>query len=376
MTPKLHAAGPGDGTRLAPELSPDLLAMLLRYAVLAPSRYNTQPWLFEIEGPELRVYGDARRALPAADPEGRELAMACGAALHNVEVAALHFGRASSIEIPAGGRKDGLLGRFALEEPRAPTPLDEALFAAVPARRTNRLAFDAREPPAGLLAALVREAAAHGASLHVVEQPARPAVAALVAEGDRIEWSSARFRAEVAAWSRQNRSGARDGMPGYAQGLSEPAAALHRLRLRLGGAGGGEERRDRHYALHTRALLVLSTLGDRSADWVAAGRALQHVLLRAAAHGLSASYFSQVVEVPRLRAGLREALGERRHPQLLFRLGYGLALSATPRRPPEEVLRALRPTAPERAIVGPLTGDQQKPVGEFVTGSQPASASP
>jgi nitroreductase len=339
------------------ERAPELLALLLRHAVLAPSRHNSQPWLFEIEGPELRVYADERRALPAADPEGREAAMACGAALHNVEIAALHHGRATSVELLPAVRKDGLLARLTLEERRAPRPPDEALYQAIPVRRTNRLAFDAREPPAGLLCTLAREAACCGATLRAIEQGARTEVAELVAEGDRIEWSSARFRAEVAAWSRENRPGARDGMPGYAQGMSESAAALHRLLVRFHADVGSEERRDRHYALHTRALLVLSTAGDRGADWVAAGRAMQRVLLRATAHGLSASYFSQAVEVPRLRAGLREAIGERAHPQLLFRLGYGRSLAPTPRRPPDEVLRSLRTTAPERALMRPLEAE-------------------
>ena len=31
------------------------LRFLLQWAVLAPSRHNTQPWLFEIEGDELRL---------------------------------------------------------------------------------------------------------------------------------------------------------------------------------------------------------------------------------------------------------------------------------------------------------------------------------
>ena len=357
MTEKLQVVDPRRAPPAAPECAPELLAYLLRYAVLAPSRHNTQPWLFEVEGPELRVYADLRRALPAADPDGRELAMSCGAALHNVEVAASHFGRASSVELLPGGRKDGLLGRLTLEERQTPGPLDEELFAALPVRRTNRLAFDAREPPVGLLTALTREAAAYGASLRIIEQAERPAVAELVAEGDRIEWSSPPFRAEVAAWSRLNRSGARDGMPGYVQGMSEPAAALHRLFVRLRPDAGAEERRDRHYALHTRALLLLSTARDHGSDWVAAGRAMQRVLLRAAAHGLSASYFSQAVEVPRLRAGLREALGERAHPQLLFRLGFGRALSPTPRRAPAEVLRSVRSSAPERGLVGPIGSD-------------------
>jgi hypothetical protein len=327
------------------------LRFLLRHAILAPSRHNAQPWLFEIEGPELRVYGDWRRALRVADPQGRELLMACGAAAFNVEVAALHHGHATSLEVMAGSRKDGLLGRLVLEERRPPTPEDEQLYEAIGKRRTNRLAFDAREVPFGVVTELVREAAREGAALRVVDRTLRPEVAELVAEGDRIQWASARYRAELATWTRSNKPGEVDGMPGYAHGYSDSASILHRVLVRLRTGASAEERRSRHYALHTRALLTLCTHGDGPADWFQAGRVMQRVLLRASAKGLSASYFSQAIEVPPVRARLREAIGERGFPQLLFRLGYGQKVRASPRRPVELVLRSMAAAAPEHGIV-------------------------
>jgi FtsP/CotA-like multicopper oxidase with cupredoxin domain len=93
------AADPSFPTTAGPA---ERLRFLLGYAVLAPSRHNTQPWMFEIEGDEVRVYVDAARALPAADPDGRQLLMACGAALVNLRVAAHHFGHATSAEILPG----------------------------------------------------------------------------------------------------------------------------------------------------------------------------------------------------------------------------------------------------------------------------------
>lgn len=327
------------------------LRFLLRYAVLAPSRHNTQPWLFEIDGPELRVYADGRRALRAADPRGRELVMACGAAVHNVELAALRFGVATSLEVVAGGRKDALLARLTLEEPRAAPPGTAALFLAIAARRTNRFGFDARDVPPGILVALAREAALLGGRLAAVEESLRPAVAELVGEGDRRQASDAHFRAELAAWTRGNHAGDVDGVPGYALGLSAPASLLQRLRLRLQGRAPDDEHRDRYYALHSRALLVLSTAGDAPADWLAAGRAMQRVLLRATAEGLSASYFSQALEVPETRSRLRQVLAGRGAPQLLFRLGFGGALRATPRRSVAAVLRSVSIAAlPPRPI--------------------------
>jgi nitroreductase len=327
------------------------LRFLLRHAVLAPSRHNTQPWLFEIEGAELRIYGDSRRALRVADPQGRELAMACGAAALNVEIAGLHHGHATSLEVMDGSRKDGLLARLALEERRAPTPADEQLYEAIGKRRTNRLAFDPRDVPYGVVTSLIREAAREDAVLRLVDRTLRPAVAELVAEGDRVQWASARYRAELASWTRTNRPGEVDGVPGYSQGFSDPASLLHRMFVRLRTGASANERRSRHYALHTRALFALCTAADRPSDWFRAGRIMQRLLLRATAQGLSASYFSQAVEVPSVRVRLREAIGERGWPQLLFRLGYGPELRPTPRRPVELVLRSMSTSGPEHGIV-------------------------
>jgi nitroreductase len=317
------------------------LRFLLQWAVLAPSRHNTQPWLFEIAGDELRIYADTSRTLPVADPDGRQLLVSCGAALVNLRLAAAHFGHATSVELLPGHRRDGLLGRVRLEERSASTPEVEELFRAIPRRRTNRLPLDGREPPDGLVTALLRDARRQGVSLLPVEPHQRRLVADLIAEGDDAAWSSARFRAELAGWVRTNRSARRDGLPGYALGMSDAAALVHPILVRLQNPARAEAERDRRRALGTKALLVLSTPRDGKAEWLQAGAALQRILLRATAAGLFASYFTQPIETPALRRKLAEAIGDPGAPQVMFRLGYGLEPRATPRRPVEDVLRRM-----------------------------------
>jgi len=346
------------------------IRFLLQWAVLAPSRHNTQPWTFEIEGDELRVYADASRSLPAADPDGRQLVMSCGAALVNLRLAAAHFGRATSAEILPGHRRDGLLARVRLEERSASTPEAEELFRAIPRRRTNRLPLDGREPPEGLVTALLREARREGVSLRPVEENQRRVVADLIAEGDGGAWSSSRFRGEVAGWTRTNRSGRRDGVPGYALGMSDAAALVHPLLVRLQNPARSEADRDRRRALRSKALLVLSTQRDGEAEWLRAGEALQRVLLRATASGLFASYFAQPIESPALRRRLADAIGDPGAPQIMFRLGYGLDPRATPRRQVEDVLRrmdpvARRPTALALRTPVPVAGWAPAPTSEM-----------
>jgi hypothetical protein len=306
--------------------------------VLAPSRHNTQPWKFEIEGDELRIYEDDARCLPSADPDGRQLVMSCGAAMVNLRLAASHFGHATSVEIVRGHRTDGLLARVRLEERHPSTPDAEELFRAIPRRRTNRLPLDGREPPDGLVSALCREARREGAWLRAVEEPERRAVAELVAQGSEHQWSSGRFRRELAGWTRTSSSRRRDGLPAFALGMSDTAAALQTILARVYGRGGAEADRDRRRALGTKTLLVLSTPHDGKAEWVQAGEALQRVLLRAAAAGLFASYFAQPIETPELRRRLADTIGEQGAPQVMFRLGYGLEPRATPRRAVEDML--------------------------------------
>ncbi len=348
MIPETAGRQPADGAFPSRGDPAERLRFLLSWSVLAPSRHNTQPWLFEIEGDEVRLYADASRGLPATDPDGREMIMACGAALTNLSIAAAHFGYATSSEVVRGYRRDGLVARVWLEERRPSTPETEELFQAIPRRRTNRLPLDGREPPEGLVAQLVREARREGAWLRPVEDHQRALVADLVSEGDEVQWSNPRWRAELSAWTRLNGSARRDGMPAAAHGLSDLAAFLQPLVQRLHNPCRLEAERDRRRARTTRALLVLSTSRDGKEEWVAAGEALQRILLRATAAGLPASSLNQAGEVPELRSRLRDAVGEAGLPQVMIRLGYGLEVSPVPRRRVDEVLRRYEPESRAR----------------------------
>lgn len=310
------------------------LRHLLRYAVAAPSLHDSQPWAFEIAGPELRVFVDPRRTLRTADPDGREAVLACGAAIENLRIAAAHHGHGVEVE-PCAPRPGGPLAVVRLVGRRPPTAAEEALHSAIGRQRFGVAVHSRPVPPADLLG-LAEEARGDGLIRRVPRWLARP-VAELVAEADAHQWSSARFRAERAAWTR-GRLSARPGIVPERPGFS-PAALLRRL-LRLG--GGRRAELDRRCDERTRTLILLSTREDGTADWLAAGRALQRVALRAEVEGLAVAPMNQPVEVPDTRRRLRRELGDPGWPQALLRVGYrdGVAHAPAPRRPIDLVLRS------------------------------------
>jgi hypothetical protein len=71
---------------------------------------------------------------------------------------------------------------------------------------------------------------------------------------------------------------------------------------------------------------------------VQAGRALSALLLAATEEGVLAQPLGQVVDVPEARWGLQRLLGTLGAPQMLLRLGFGVSVPVSPRRPVDEVL--------------------------------------
>ena len=317
----------------------DQLKFLLRYAVLAPSNHNTQPWMFRVRGNTVELYANRARSLHITDPDDRQLLLSCGCALFHLRLAIWHFGHLDRTHVlPTPGNAD-LLARVSVGEEDAPTPQQDALFAAIPKRRTNRQLFRDDPLPEELKHELVKAADREGAWLHFVnDRTERNALADLIAEGDRVQWANQRFRLELAAWLHPNNSEAGDGIPNSAQNAGDLLSVAGPIVIRTFDLGEGQAAKNRDIAVYSPGLVVLGTDADGPAAWLAAGQALARVLLRARASGVWASFLNQPIETPAFRPQVAALSGRGGWPQIILRLGYGPNVNPTPRRAVEEVL--------------------------------------
>jgi hypothetical protein len=312
---------------------------LLRYAILAPSSHNSQPWLFDITHDRLDLYADPTRALPVVDPENRELVISCGAALEYLCVSARYFGYAPSVSYHDWNDDADLLARFSFGERIQPDATDIAMFNAIPRRHTNRMKFDQEIVPQSVIEELKTFCEGEDVIFHVLnEESDRNEVARMVTEGDQIQGSDGRFRRELAAWVHANRTRSRDGMPGYAFGVGDLSSVFAPLVVRTFDWGNGQAARDQQLAMGSPLLAVLKTIGDAPSDWINTGRALARVLLWLTHHHLSASFLNQPIEVQDLRLAFGQKLGGDARPQILLRIGYGPETKPTPRRPVKEIM--------------------------------------
>jgi hypothetical protein len=321
---------------------------LLRYAILAPSGHNTQPWLFKIVGNNvIEVYADRSRALPLVDPDDRELIISCGAALYNLCLAANYFGIEDEVRLlPDKNNNPGLQARISLKYDDKGTikkqaERDAPLFEAITKRRSNRSSFEKRTLPDDLLVSLKDSASGNGAWLDMIyDEEKKNALADLISQGDRIQLSDKRFRRELAAWIHPNRSKSQDGMPGYAHGVTgDIASHLGPFLIRTFDIGKGQAAKDKELATGSPVLAVLGTDADEPLNWIKTGQALERILLRARADNIWTTFMNQPIEVPELRPKLLQALGRATgFPQLLMRMGYGKEVKPTPRREIDDVI--------------------------------------
>lgn len=302
---------------------------LIEAAITAPSSHNTQPWLFQIWNHGIALLADRTRALPVNDPEDRELTISCGAALFALRVAAGEVGLALRIIRQPEATDPDCLAR--IQPDGVGEPELAALAGALDQRHTYRKRFQDR--PLAETTTLIQAAEAEGAQLICLETEAqRHAAAALVAEGDAIQWASPSWRRELAAWMHPRRQGDGLSLPGLVAPFAQAV-------VRSFDMGGGIGAKDRELAEGSPLLAVLATSGDAPGDWLQAGEALQRLLLTGCLAGLQASYLNQPIQIAALRPKLQQVLGIDAVPQLLLRLGYPKeSVPAAARRPLEAVL--------------------------------------
>lgn len=315
----------------------DQMQFLLRFAVLAPSSRNTQPWMFRITSDGVEVFADYTRRLTTIDPDDRELLMSIGAAITNFRVAAAHFGFTTSVRYDAQPDND-LAACITVRETCLPDPWLSRLFAAIPKRHTNRGLFDRKpiDPPAWSRVCEVLDRFPETFSLVLPDE--KHHAAELIDYAERVQMTWPALRAEIADWIRTDERLHTDGIPADALGVPRILASGASWFVRQFEAGAWHGPRDRRLADSAAELLIVCANDDR-VSLLQAGEALEHLLLAITGAGLQYSFLNQAIEVRSLRERVKMLADSKSPAQLLIRIGTALPIDqSTPRRPVGSVI--------------------------------------
>ncbi|WP_039805130.1 Acg family FMN-binding oxidoreductase [Nocardia araoensis] len=320
---------------------PEALRSALALASRAPSVHNTQPWLWRLGRETVHLFTDESRRLPHTDPDGRDLVLSCGAALHHLRVAARAEGWETVIHrLPNPAATEHLAS---IEFRRNPcTPEDVELARAISRRSTDRRRYSSWAVPAAHIEAIIAAGAATGVLVRDVD--AEPARTRLLRAFERAAWQHARdlsYGAELAQWSGRHAAPQRVPARNAVLTYDDPT-------VRPFSNPGLPQAVVRDIDAADRMMLLCTSSDDRLSQ-LRAGEAVSAVLLTATTLGLATCPLTEPMELTETRRQIRAGvLDDTGYPQIIVRVGYAIPsadpVPATPRRPLDEVVRPLDPS--------------------------------
>lgn len=274
---------------------------IAHWARRAPSGGNVQPWFVETADESLTVTLDPART-SGLDVRRRGSAVAVGAAVLNARIAAAHEGLSATDTVVDLGddvvRAEVVLGGGAVCREEA------ELFPAMSTRGTNR--HHGRPQPLDTTTAAALLGAAEAEGCRWVCSDDRSTLAAIgeiLAESDRVRYLTQHLHAEMMSELRWPGDADPDtGIDVATLGLDRtdlvkldvarrPEVMRHLAEWDTGSALG-DDSRDRLAATSAVGLVLVD--GDRAADFVRGGRAVQRVWITAERHGLAVHPVSPV----------------------------------------------------------------------------------
>jgi nitroreductase len=306
----------------------DQARFLLRYAILAPSSHNSQPWEFVIDDGMVEVHATEERWLDVADQDKRELYLSLGCAVENFAVAAEHFGLGVDVAYRDDPSPVAVVDLQPDGEPSSHRSPE--LFDAMTERYTNHHLFREEPLDTAVLERLRDVISEDDVTMTVLDGELKETVAELQGDADRRQMENPAYRKELGHW------------------IGIGALGDSWLKARIGQAvvshlnvGDREAQKNSKLVQSAPAVCVLSTDSDEPSARVKAGHVYERMSLIATSEGVAVHPMSQILERPEMRETLADRLdGDGELPQHLFRLGYPEAEQGhTPRWPLETFLR-------------------------------------
>ncbi|PJZ52094.1 Acg family FMN-binding oxidoreductase [Leptospira adleri] len=313
---------------------------LIRYATLAPSGHNSQPWKFSLKENTIRIFPDFNRRLPAVDPDDRELYISLGCALENLLIASEQAGYIPEVEyFPAREEKECI--QVILK--KGISKKNETLFRAIPLRQSTRNEYDGKSLSSFELNRLDEARKAKTIQRFVLTDKKRiEPLIEYVKEGDRIQISNPEYYKELKEWIRFNESEAiarGDGLATRCTGNPSVPRWIGEILMDAVVSGKSQGDSDEKLIRSSSGMVVFTSRKNDRESWIEVGRAFEQWTLLATSLNVKSAFMNQPAELPGLRSQLAEYLGiGKEFPQLLVRFGYSQPMPNSPRRPLDQVV--------------------------------------
>ncbi len=296
---------------------------IIKYAAMAPSGYNTQPWKFKTGNDTVSLMPDFTRALPVVDSDHHALYISLGCALENLILAANESNYETKIEITGNENKPQILVTL-YDEPEAGK---SELFDYILKRQARRNKYSNDKIPDNLLSELFNDPQDEGVQtkLFLSGNEIRGLVPYII-EGTWQQFSNKAFVDELVSWVRFSLKEAMqkgDGIQAASLGLPNTGRIIGNIVMKHFVSAGSEARRMEQLTKTSSGLALFMAEQNDPYHWIKLGQAFQRFGLKAAKYRISHSHLDMPCEEQQVRDKLIHDLQLKDlTPLLLIRFGY------------------------------------------------------
>ncbi len=322
----------GFGNDLAPSAQ---MLELVRFASLAASGHNTQPWKFAITQNAIEIHPDLSRRLPAVDPNDRELWISLGCALENLLIAARAAGFSPKVSYPNATD-------FIRVDLTTDTAQKSALLGAIVLRQNTRSMYDGKPLERSALNQLQSLPLEPGINLNFeLGAAGLETVLEYVNRGNLSQYANKDFLNELIAWLRFTKKEALasgDGLYSGASGNPQVPRWLGQMVV-AGTKPQAQADSDAQKLRSSSGAVVVTSESDDKTAWVRTGQVYERLALEMTSLNIKSAFLNQPIEVAEVRGEFQSALKlETALPQLLVRFGHAEPMPNSLRRPLQDIL--------------------------------------
>ena len=303
--------------------SEDKIRFLLKYAVLAPSTHNTQPWLFKIEKTVCSIYINQKYRLPEADPHGRDIFISIGCCVENLVLAAKYFGFFDKIDFITNG--NDAVAKIYFKEGGSQDKKYEPLVLTIPRRINARGIFKNESISQSLIDSVTDNLDDEYIDIlqvnFVKEKMGILKIADLTAEGLKTAYRRKSFRKEMYKWMNNSLTKKKEGIPGYALKMPFLASFILPTTVRFFNIGKLLAKLNYKSVSSVPLITIISSRDNTPIVWLKTGRLIERLMLDFNSKGLNTSIFSASIEMGDLYKDVQKVINTNQIPQFLFVVG-------------------------------------------------------
>lgn len=328
-----------EAAKVAKELpAQEKIKSILRFAVLAPSTHNSQPWLFKITDTSCFIYYNSKIKLPESDLKSRNLYISFGCLIENLVIASEYFGVFDKVTYFPSKEKN-LITRVDfknIKKAKVNTKLNNKMYGLVN-RITHRGVWAEKSIKDSTVESIKSLNNFKDLNIFTITDKSKIAkLADLTATGLKMAYKRPAFRQEMSKWINNNFSKRVEGIPGYALRMNKIGSWIFTKVVSPINVGPILAILNKKSVGSSPLVCVITAKTDSKVNWLNTGRLAQRVMVELNSEDVKTSIYVASVEIGSLYKEVQKVIGTNDIPQFLFSGGYmNHRQPPTPRHPIE-----------------------------------------